>query len=50
MTIGKSGDIEAFKTIFTLRSSIATQFSLNEEDLELSMGMSADFEEAVTYG
>lgn len=48
MTIGKSGDLTAFSTLYELRKQISEKFKLAEQDLELSMGMSADFEQAVS--
>lgn len=34
--------------MFELKKEIAERFELSVDDLELSMGMSADFEQAVT--
>lgn len=45
MAIGKEGDTAAFKELYLLRKSICEKFLLSEQDLDLSMGMSADFEE-----
>jgi uncharacterized pyridoxal phosphate-containing UPF0001 family protein len=43
MTIGKSGDLTAFSTLYELRKQVSEKFNLIEDELELSMGMSADF-------
>ena len=56
MTIGKDGDLEAFKvsfynqTLSALRIQVAEKYGLEADKLELSMGMSADFYEAIGYG
>ena len=57
MTIGKEGDLEAFKVdsshsqlLKQARKDIATKFKLDEDLLELSMGMSADYEAAIREG
>ena len=47
MTIGKQGDMSAFIQLADLKKRILSQFKIQEEDFELSMGMSADFETAV---
>lgn len=47
MTIGKQGDMSAFIQLADLKKRIHSQFKIQEEDFELSMGMSADFETAV---
>lgn len=51
MTIGKlHGDpTEDFNRLKSTRSIVATQLQLKEDDLELSMGMSGDFETAVRF-
>lgn len=50
MTIGKEGDIEAFKTLSQLRDLISEKLSIDKNSLELSMGMSADYEKAIEFG
>ncbi len=47
MTIGQVGDMSAFSQLRELRDSLATAHAL---PLELSMGMSADFEMAIQEG
>ena len=59
MTIGEEGDLNAFKArkikfsyIFqnlrTTRDEICQKLNLNIAEMELSMGMSADYEQAVS--
>jgi len=50
MTIGESGDMSAFKQMVELREKVCEKFQLQIKDVELSMGMSADYAEAVKYG
>ena len=50
MTIGKEGDIEAFKALANLRDQVEAKLGLAKGSLELSMGMSADFEQAIAHG
>ena len=47
MTIGKQGDMSAFIHMADLKKRILSKFKIQEEEFELSMGMSADFETAV---
>lgn len=47
MTIGKEGDLNAFKELRELRTKVCKELALNEKDVELSMGMSADYLDAV---
>ena len=60
MTIGAPGDLKAFKVkwilileiyflkeMVDLREKICQRFSLQRNEVELSMGMSNDYEEAV---
>ena len=47
MTIGKQGDLTVFAQMNKLRDQIVEKFKIKEEQFELSMGMSADFETAV---
>lgn len=47
MTIGKEGDTQVFLKMLELKKTVADKFELNVDDLELSMGMSSDFEQAV---
>jgi len=50
MTIGESGDMSAFKQMVEIRTKVCEKFQLEIKDVELSMGMSADYAEAVKYG
>lgn len=55
MTIGKldgwgNQPNQDFQRLFELRDVIAKRLSLNPNDLDLSMGMSSDFEEAIIQG
>ena len=48
MTIGAPGDLECFDTLAACRDEVAKEMGL--ESLELSMGMSGDFEAAIERG
>ena len=50
MTIGAPGDMTCFDKLVDARKLIATATGLDAETLELSMGMSGDFEEAISRG
>lgn len=51
MTIGAPGDFSCFDKLVELRETAATALGLDSADqLELSMGMSGDFEEAIKRG
>jgi len=51
MTIGAPGDFSCFDTLVECRTKVAEILELDrEQDLELSMGMSGDFEEAIKRG
>lgn len=50
MTIGAPGDLSCFDKLCAARVDLARYLGQQEEQLELSMGMSADFEEAVRRG
>jgi hypothetical protein len=50
MTIGKEGDVSAFDRLRELREAVARALGVQTEELELSMGMSGDFEAAVQAG
>lgn len=56
MTIGRfghdytTGANPDFETLVTTRRQVCETLSLNEKECELSMGMSADFEEAIMAG
>ena len=50
MTIGAPGDSSCFDTLLHCRDDAAGVLGLEPHDLELSMGMSGDFEIAVAKG
>lgn len=50
MTIGAPGDMGCFDRLVEARKLIATATGVEEAGLELSMGMSGDFEEAIARG
>lgn len=50
MTIGAVGDTSCFQTLVECRTSVAEALQVDASCLELSMGMSADFEQAIEYG
>lgn len=41
---------EDFEQLRKVRDAVATQLGIEEEELELSMGMSSDFEAAIKQG
>jgi PLP dependent protein len=47
MTIGAPGDSDAFAVLADVRDKVAERLSIDKSSLELSMGMSGDFEEAI---
>ena len=50
MTIGAPGDLSCFEVLKDCRSKVAEALGVEEDDLELSMGMSGDFEQAIAAG
>lgn len=50
MTIGAPGDYTCFDTLSSCRDEVATILGKEASDLELSMGMSGDFEVAIAKG
>ena len=50
MTIGAPGDILCFGRLVAARKIVADSLDAEEHSLQLSMGMSGDFEEAVAQG
>lgn len=50
MTIGAPGDLTCFDKLVNVRNSIAEKLGVIPDSLELSMGMSGDFEDAVLRG
>eukprot|EP00581_Thalassiosira_minuscula_P019330 CAMPEP_0183713884 /NCGR_PEP_ID=MMETSP0737-20130205/8619_1 /TAXON_ID=385413 /ORGANISM="Thalassiosira miniscula, Strain CCMP1093" /LENGTH=314 /DNA_ID=CAMNT_0025942747 /DNA_START=50 /DNA_END=994 /DNA_ORIENTATION=+ len=50
MTIGAPGDYSCFDSLVQCREEVATVLGKEPKDLELSMGMSGDFEVAIAKG
>jgi len=50
MTIGAPGDDSCFETLRTCRETVASELGVPPDALELSMGMSGDFEAATAAG
>jgi len=50
MTIGAPGDLTCFDVLVACRTEVAESLGRDPESLELSMGMSGDFEEAIKHG
>jgi len=50
MTIGAPGDFECCDRLVDCRQKVAKSLGIVEEDLELSMGMSGEFEKAIRRG
>jgi len=50
MTIGAAGDTGCFAALAACREAVAARLAVPPESLELSMGMSGDFEEAARSG
>eukprot|EP01035_Chromulina_nebulosa_P023005 gene23005-29804_t len=50
MTIGAPGDLSCFDKLIQSRNDLANYLSINPSELEVSMGMSGDFEEAIVRG
>jgi pyridoxal phosphate enzyme (YggS family) len=50
MTIGASGDVQCLETLVHCRQMVADNLGIKSTDLELSMGMSDDFEIAIFHG
>lgn len=50
MTIGAPGDMDCFDRLSACRDAIAGGIGVEPQALELSMGMSGDFEEAIRRG
>ena len=50
MTIGAPGDYSCFDALSSCRNEVATILDKDASDLELSMGMSGDFEVAIAKG
>jgi pyridoxal phosphate enzyme (YggS family) len=48
MTIGAPGDVSCFDTLRLCRDEVASVLDRDPHDLELSMGMSGDFEVAIS--
>lgn len=50
MTIGAPGDVQCLDTLVLCRQMVADDLGVEATDLELSMGMSDDFETAIAHG
>ncbi|CAN0525828.1 unnamed protein product, partial [Scytosiphon promiscuus] len=50
MTIGAPGDMDCFDRLAACREALAAGLDIEPQALELSMGMSGDFEEAIRRG
>ena len=50
MTIGEAGSAQDFIVLREVRKAFAESTGVEENTLELSMGMSGDYEEAIKYG
>ena len=50
MTIGEPGNLACFDTLRSCRDAVAAQLGVEAGSLELSMGMSGDFEAAIAKG
>ena len=50
MTIGAPGDLTCFDKLAACRQEVAKKLNINETTLELSMGMSGDYEQAIEQG
>lgn len=50
MTIGAPGDYTCFDTLRESRNTVSSRLDIPPDSLDLSMGMSADFQEAITRG
>lgn len=52
MTIGKLGEVASsfFERLVAVRAAVASSLSLDPSSLELSMGMSGDFDLAIAHG
>jgi pyridoxal phosphate enzyme (YggS family) len=50
MTIGLAGDRECFQSLAACRNNVCSKLGLNAAEIELSMGMSGDFELAIEMG
>jgi PLP dependent protein len=50
MTIGARGDVSDFEAFVQFRESVAQALLIDPSTIELSMGMSGDFQEAIRYG
>ena len=50
MSMGLLHDVEGFKAMAALKQELMEQSGLTEETFQLSMGTSADYEEAVLAG
>lgn len=47
MTIGKEGDLDAFKKLHEYKTLLTSKYGIKDNEFELSMGMSGDYQKAV---
>lgn len=47
MTIGRQGDTHAFEELYKLRELVSKELEVKPTTLDLSMGMSGDYDKAV---
>mmetsp|Transcript_22584 Transcript_22584/g.22419 ORF Transcript_22584/g.22419 Transcript_22584/m.22419 type:complete len:95 (-) Transcript_22584:14-298(-) len=50
MSIGKVGDKEGFELMYNLKKEICEKYDLESDKFELSIGTSADYEDAIVHG
>lgn len=50
VSVGAPGDFSCFDELVDCRQQLANHWEVDPSTLELSMGMSADFEQAITQG
>mmetsp|Transcript_7402 Transcript_7402/g.8366 ORF Transcript_7402/g.8366 Transcript_7402/m.8366 type:complete len:114 (-) Transcript_7402:14-355(-) len=50
MSIGKVGDLEGFELMYKLKINICEKYDLNKDEFQLSIGTSADYEDAIKLG
>lgn len=50
MSIGKLGDLEGFELMYKLKCDICEKYNIDKDKFELSIGTSADYEDAIKVG
>eukprot|EP00525_Craspedostauros_australis_P001042 CAMPEP_0198122798 /NCGR_PEP_ID=MMETSP1442-20131203/35849_1 /TAXON_ID= /ORGANISM="Craspedostauros australis, Strain CCMP3328" /LENGTH=247 /DNA_ID=CAMNT_0043781885 /DNA_START=266 /DNA_END=1009 /DNA_ORIENTATION=+ len=50
MTIGAPGDVDCLESLVACRDDVAAELGIDKDTLEVSMGMSGDFEVAIAKG